>query len=370
VTKVLTVGLSVAAMIAAPACSCSDSVDKAAKERIFSPEDPPKVVASAAEKLSPEELADNPAIARRVLRMGAAEATERLGPHRYNASVKLEWSASEREGSGLELLETRTLIAGPGGVNGNFHGTVQNSRDQGLEVIRVGGEVYARSRYGKFRQRLRDRGMAEREREDLFGALRDIDDLFQGRLKLEQKGTVAHDGRTAWRYAVSLAAANEALEPAQQLPPRSEPKGGIDPSTQRRLLFFEKREPSALSGEMLVDTETSVVVKAKLEGKLTVPPQQDEKPATVRTLVDFSITGIGASKEIKPPEEYLPDADKPRGIAVTLDRFGIPPGTAAADGGTRPLLSGKVQPGASGKPSEREAEQEKEPPDSEAEPEG
>ena len=50
------------------------------------------------------------------------------------------------------------LLAGRGGMSGDFHGTIENSHDQGLEVIRADGKVYARRRYGKFRERSRDRG--------------------------------------------------------------------------------------------------------------------------------------------------------------------------------------------------------------------
>src|SRR5439155_22891253 len=87
---------------------CTDSVDKAAKKRIFSPEDPPKAVASASEKLPPENVAEDPRIARRILGMGAAEATERIGPHRYSATVTFEWTAVG-SGKSLRLAETRTL---------------------------------------------------------------------------------------------------------------------------------------------------------------------------------------------------------------------------------------------------------------------
>ena len=75
------------------AASCANPVDKAAKKRIFSPEDPPKVVASASEKIDAAALADKPELAQRVLRMGAAEATERLGPHRFNAALSFTWTS-------------------------------------------------------------------------------------------------------------------------------------------------------------------------------------------------------------------------------------------------------------------------------------
>ncbi|HZI09719.1 MAG TPA: hypothetical protein VE153_04950, partial [Myxococcus sp.] len=67
--------------LALAAVGCTDPVDKAAKARIFSPEDPPKVVASAKQKLPPEDVASNPQVARRILGMDAAEVTERVGPH-------------------------------------------------------------------------------------------------------------------------------------------------------------------------------------------------------------------------------------------------------------------------------------------------
>jgi hypothetical protein len=228
-------------------------------------------------------------------------------------------------------------------VSGDFHALVQNSRDQGLEVMRVQGAVYARSRYGKFRQRLRDRGMAERERDDVFGALRDVDSLFRGRIKLESVGTATHEGRTAVKYAVSLAPVTAAIENVVSLPPLAQPKNGADPSTQRRQLFFEKRVPSALSGELLVDAQTGVVLKAKLDGKLEVPATEKEKGATVRLTLDSALTEIGTDPKLKAPEEFLPDEDKPEGIAATLDRFGIPRG-AKADGGTPGPGKGAAEP--------------------------
>ena len=129
--------------------ACPDPVDKAAKKRIFSSEDPPQAVAAAQEKLPPEDVASNPLVARRVLGMGAAETTERIGPHTYNATVKWEWSAGPKS---VRLTETRELLAGPGGISGDFLARLSNTTptyDQGLEVIRAGGHVYARTTYGR-----------------------------------------------------------------------------------------------------------------------------------------------------------------------------------------------------------------------------
>jgi hypothetical protein len=320
------------AALALGAAACTDPVDKAAKARIFSPEDPPKVVASAAEKLPPQDVADNPYIARRILGMEAAEVTERLGPHSYKATVNYEWTT--RDAPPVKLSETRTLRAGQGGVSGDFHGVVENSRDQGLEVMRVEGKVYARNRYGTFRQRLRDRGMGERTRAELTGALRDVDALFQGRLQLVPQGTVTHEGRTAWKYEVKLGPPSETGTP-RKLPSMLEPKGGRDETTRRRMAFFEHRVPKTLVGQVLVDADTSVVLKARLDGTLTVPADKTPEAADLRMSLESSLTEIGQDPQLKPPENFLPDADKPEGIADALDRFGIPRGKST-DGGVPP----------------------------------
>lgn len=300
--------------------ACSDPVDQAAKQNIFSPENPPKVIAAAAQNVALDRLAEDPALARRVLRMGAAEVTERIGPHRYQAEVAFEW---KMDGGRVALSESRTLLAGRGGVSGDFHGTTENSRDQGMEVIRVGGQVFARSRYGKFRQRLRDRGMAERSREDLQGALRDFDELFQGRLRLESVGTVTVEGRTGWLFGVSLGPAVKSAVASDRLPPVLEAKGGVDQGTLSRRAFLEHAEPKSIWGELVIDEQQGVVLSAKLDGRMSVPAQQGTKPAELKLTVNAKLTELGREQKIATPKEFLPDQDKPKGIADALERFGV-----------------------------------------------
>jgi hypothetical protein len=40
--------------------------------------------------------------------------------------------------------------------------------------------------------------------------------------------------------------------------------------------------------------------------------------------MESNVSEIGRSPDLRAPEEYLPDEDKPHGIADALDRFGIP----------------------------------------------
>lgn len=314
--------------------ACQDPVDKAAKKRIFSPEDPPQAVAAASQKLPPEEAAENVKIARRILGMGAAETTERIGPNRYTATITWEWTA---QGKNLKLKETRELLSGKGGVAGDFLARLANERDQGLEVTRVGGQVFARNTYGRdgagrFRQRRRDRGMAERIREEAMSAVRDFDELFRGRIKLAAQGTQSVMNRTAWKYTVSLGP--PVADGDAKLPPPAFAKGGADETTQRRLRFFDLRAPRTLQGEVLVDAETSVVLRTRLDGRIGVA--SDGGDAELRLVLESNLGDLGKDPGVKVPDDFLPDEDKPAGLARALERWGIQP--AGADGGaTMPL---------------------------------
>jgi hypothetical protein len=320
------------------ASACADSVDKAAKKRIFSSEDPPQAVAAAQEKLAPEEVASSPAVARRVLGMGAAEATERLGAHQYKATVSWEWTTI---GKTVRLKETRELMAGSGGVSGDFLARLNNTNEAGLEVLRLKGHVYARTTYGRdgagrFRERKRDRGIAERMREEAFGAIRDFDQLFRGRLALTAKGTQTVEGRMCWRYMVSLGP--PAAEANRSFPSLATPRGGVDDTTRRRQNFFELREPKTLDGEVFVDAAKSVVIKAALNGRIGVVA--DAGTAELRISLDSLLTNVGVEPALKAPEDFLPDEDKPLGIAAALKRFGFERG----DGGTALLSPGSAEP--------------------------
>lgn len=316
--------------------ACTDPADKAAKQRIFSPEDPPQAVAAAGQKLPPQDADDRPEIARRILGMGAAEATERLGAHHYTATVDWEWTQT---GKNLRLKEMRDLVAGAGGMSGDFHAQLSNTDNAGLEVLRVAGQVYARTTWGRegegrFRQRLRDRGMAERIREETWGALRDLDELFRGRLKLTAQSsngnTTSFAGRTAWKYAVSLAEAGS--ESPSRLPPIASAKGGADETTRRRQHFYDARMPSTLQGEVLVDAQTSVVLKTHIIGRVSVKGGGDPRApdADLRVTLDSFLSDIGKPVAFAPPKDFLPDEDKPDGVAAALARVGM---ERKADGG-------------------------------------
>jgi hypothetical protein len=74
-----------------------------------------------------------------------------------------------------------------------------------------------------------------------------------------------------------------------------------------------------------------VVLASQLRGRVTAPGE-DGGNATLKIAATTEVREIGKALQIAAPAEFVPDADKPEGIAAALDRFGIPRGDAA-DGG-------------------------------------
>ena len=100
-------------------------------------------------------------------------------------------------------------------------------------------------------------------------------------------------------------------------------RGGLDEDTARRQRFIDQRQPKKLSGEVVVDAATAVVLRAHLDGLVAVPGDKGVAPAQLHVVLDERLKDVGKAVAIQAPEGHLPDADKPEGIADALDRFGI-----------------------------------------------
>lgn len=296
--------------------ACTDPVDKAAKQRVFSAEDPPKAKLAATEPIDATKLASDPSLAHRVLTMGPGEAFERIGAHRFTANVSFTWKDGKRQ---IRLNEERVLEQA--GAD-EFALSQENDRDQGLEVVRTGSRTYSRSKYLKFRERLRDRGQAEKLREDTFTALRSASNILGGRLAVAPDGEGTISGRAASRYKFVLAASPLVPPTPSELPPIEYPAGGPDPDTQRRIDFEEKRVPKSVKGTLWVDKETGVPLQSELAAVVSAPGNEGAE-VTLELRMKTALKVLGDTLVIKPPEDFLPDEDKPDGVAAALKRFEI-----------------------------------------------
>src|SRR2546423_15230601 len=73
------------------ASSCKRSEDEAARARMFSPEQPVGELPQAKEKVDAARLAEDPALARRVLHMPRAEIEPRLGSQKAQQRAPFAW---------------------------------------------------------------------------------------------------------------------------------------------------------------------------------------------------------------------------------------------------------------------------------------
>ena len=316
------------------AFSCKRSEDEAARARIFSPEQPVGVAAEAKEPLDVRRLADDPALAARVLHMPQGEIEARLGPHKAQQRLQFAWFRGPGlpdGGSEVSLAEEATLLQGPGG---DFSVRLVNDHNQGFELVWVKGEVFVKSLYGSFHKRRTDRTDAQRVRDQALSGLATFDRLARG-LKLKLAGETTVEGRRAVRYTAVGWGARPAQKGNGELPPMLYPEAAPgqqsrnpDPDTARRLELWEKEEPSRVSGTVLIDAETSAPLACDLQGHFRVAAAAKPEPAAELDLHAVLVTAaFGKDPGIKTPQAE-PESSVPHAVKDPLRFLGKEPGAA------------------------------------------
>ncbi|HWV38520.1 MAG TPA: hypothetical protein VN033_08575 [Vulgatibacter sp.] len=294
--------------------ACTSAEDRAAKERIFSPEDPPRVLLAARERLDPARLPKDAALRERVFSMHAEEARARFGPHEQKVRVSFRWSDGERE---VKLTEDRSVaLAG----RDDFHVVVENDERQGMEWVRVDGTSYTRSRWAKFRERRRDRGSSDHVVASAYSTLQTFHDLVHGAIRLDAAGEATVGGRRALRFDASLGEARAAAKDST-LPPPVYPKDGPDPDTALRLAAAKNARPVSLAGTIAVDAATAVPLEADLKATIEVPADAEGKGAATLDLSVRLDVAEGAPRVAVP--EHMEDAPRPPGVVATLRAYGF-----------------------------------------------
>ena len=307
---------------------CKRSEDEAARSRIFSPEQPVGAAAEAKDPLDARRLADDPALAQRVLHMPRAEIEARLGAHKAQQRVQFAWFRGPGlpdGGSEVSLSEETTLQQAPGG---DFSVRLVNDHNQGLELVWSAGEVFVKSLYGPFHKRRTDRTDVERIREQALSGLATFDRLARG-LKLKPSGEATAEGRRAIRYSVAGFGARTVQQQTAELPRVEYPEDkGPDPDTARRLELWDKEEPTEVSGTVLVDAETGAPLGCDLQGHFKVPGAPTSGPAAELDLHSVLVTSaVGKAQSIKAPTAE-PEPSVPHAVKDPLRFLGKEPGAA------------------------------------------
>jgi hypothetical protein len=293
-------------LAAALALACTDAADKAAKARVFSPEEPAEELLRAREPIAVDRLAQDPAVLARVVAMDRMEATRRLGAHRAVTTVRF----TTRRGARAVSLSERHELATD--ASGQFRAVSTNDQDTGLEVVYAGGRAYVKSRYGPFRTRRMDRSEHDAWRNRATPALGTLAALAAGRLTVSAPEAV-RGARAAHRLKLGLGEARGGPAADKSLPPPQygthkatgdeRPRPGPDPDTALRLAFAEKRHVTSLEGELVVDDATGVVLASKGKVQLSVPGEGEA--AALELEYAFEATP-DAAVTVEAPSEVAP----------------------------------------------------------------
>ncbi|HZR11021.1 MAG TPA: hypothetical protein VFA79_20700 [Myxococcales bacterium] len=310
--------LFVAALLLASACKRSE--DEAARARIFSPEQPVGTLPEAKEQLDATRLAEDPDLARRILRMQRREIEQRLLAYKAHQRVQFAWFRGPGlpdGGSEVSLSEESTLVEAPGG---DFSLRLVNDHNQGLEIVSAKGEVFVKSLYGSFHKRRSDRTEPGRIREQAMSGLATFDRLARG-LKLRVAGEATLEGRHVVRYTVIGFGARGDAKAKDDLPPPQYPENHVDPDTARRLELWEKEEPTAARGTVVIDRDTAVPLGCDLQGHFKVPGGGDGPAAELDLHSVLTTSGIGKTAAIKAPEAE-PETSVPHAVKDPLRFLG------------------------------------------------
>lgn len=307
------------------AAGCTRGADAEARRRVFGKEEAPARAPAAPDLSDPQAL----------LRLDAGEAARRLGSFEWRGAVKF---AATRQGDsaarvqGTERHRVRQLVSGEFEVESEHDGGTGPGSVSGKQVIFAGGMTYARNRFAPFRERPTDRGRdARRYRDESFGLLGELARLYGPALALTPAGEEPFLGRTARRFTVSLAQAPAAPPAADG---RVFGQAGPDADTRRHLAFLDGRVPVAATGEVLLDAETGVPLRATLRGAFGV---KDDPRLRVQLEVTAEVRALGEKvAAVTAPRGALPDARKPAGVAAALEAAGLRSRDRKGEGAAEP----------------------------------
>jgi len=207
------------------------------------------------------------------------ESVDRLGPHRYLASIK---HRTVRDDGGVSRTDEAVEIRWQDWDTFEYRRVVDAELQSA--VVTVDGKPWTLRSRGRWEAR----EDAEPYRLDLrqsWNAWDQALEPFGDRVQLEEAGQELFEGRPVRRYRVSLA-------------PEAERTASTKKGKRRRKVHVPRHDdgPVSLSGVVWVDEGTAVRLQAEVTGELTQRGRQ-------RT-IDLQLTrsGIGLDQGVSPPK--------------------------------------------------------------------
>lgn len=260
-----------------------------------------------------------------VLTMPFGEVAARLGSLRFEATSRMRFSQGSRQ------LEQTDRYSTHRDDRGNFHTVVETQQGR-VEVIGIDDDFFVRQNQGHFRRKPnREVQSQERWEELAWSSFRGAFEPFFGRLVLETGRRETLNGRRSLRYRLRLA--RDASTPG---PVRL--RGGALASPPPSI-WREHAEALALQGDVWVDDETAVVLKADFEGRLQLGDQGLSRRELTLSY-QGAVVAIGAAPRVEAPKRSLAEFGRQARPADRLsffrDRIPLPKSAERRADGQRP----------------------------------
>jgi hypothetical protein len=257
------------------AVSCSRDDGPRTPSPLLSAADP------SAEKVDVAAAAKDPEALRRLLNRPHRAAAQALGAHRFAGKSTMKVTENGAEVESLSIEESAERSA-----EGDFHTLLKNSRDYGREVFWSGGQLWLRPGFGKYHRRApaADDEPARLLDEAVASLAADYDLVADG-AALTDGGSTNLNGRAGRKIALSLAPKARAHR-AEDLPQRA---------------WRQEVSVLSLSGELIVDEATGVLLDGKLEATLRFVKQGHTYDMAITA--QHAVSDVGGAITITPPAE-------------------------------------------------------------------
>jgi len=234
-----------------------------------------------AEPINVAKAAKDPAELSRALARPYRETAAALGVHTFTLDTT---TTVDEAGKQVSQLSDHTVIEL--GAKDSFHATYTNSADYGREVLFEGGTLYLRPRYQRWHRRAPETADEPASVRDSYAeAIFATWDLVAPGTELTDGGAAQVAGRNGRKVIVKLA-------PTPRPPP-------AEPLVQRK--WREKRAVEAVAGEIVLDTESGVLLSARLQGIVSF--SRDGRRFSMKLNADASVSAIGTAAALTAPPE-------------------------------------------------------------------
>lgn len=303
-----------ASLVVGLAGGCKEAANEAAKERLSKPEPPDPLVEKSQEVILAGKLAEDPAARDRVNRMSFAEVSRRLGGLKLVTEGELSFERSDLK---VRSKEKVVVLQAP---EGDFSVSTETSDGSTQELVFANGILFLKNNNGQWRASRDPVGERNELREEGTGIWRSFYDLFSHALTLESRGTTTHKGRTAVRYAMTVANEERAardLGRGQKGPPRlADVDAGVPDAgpavsdeemktwvSERVRTWRKKAKPGGGTGELLVDQETGALLSVTFDGRLLVGDQP--QPAILKVKIKHDVAEVGKAHDVRVPKDAI-----------------------------------------------------------------